>query len=256
MYFAMSALYRGKFYSGTSGLVLSEPNKKSFPVSFQEKSRLEYYASLFNSIEVNSSFYKIPQFKTCLRWAESVPGSFKFTVKIWRGITHVENFNEGDVKKFMFAVRGLKGKTGCLLIQYPARSKSTFRNLEDLLRLIHDLDPEWKPAIEIRNPGWLTDDFRSLIKSYHASLVLHDRQNAEVLNIAIHSSFVYLRYHGPTGDFRGSYSETWLKNQAIAIAGYLKSGMDVFAYFNNTMGDAVSNLKTLNRMVNDQLNNQ
>jgi uncharacterized protein YecE (DUF72 family) len=84
-------------------------------------------------------------------------------------------------------------------------------------------------------------------------LVLHDRQNAEILNIGNHSSFVYLRYHGPTGDFRGSYSEAFLKNQAFAIAGYLKSGLDVFAYFNNTIGDAVNNLKTLNRLVTDQL---
>jgi uncharacterized protein YecE (DUF72 family) len=78
---------------------------------------------------------------------------------------------------------------------------------------------------------------------------LHDRQNAEILNKEIHSSFVYLRYHGPAGDFKGSYSDSFLKNQASAIIKYLRSGLDVFAYFNNTLGDAINNLRTLNSLV-------
>jgi uncharacterized protein YecE (DUF72 family) len=79
---------RGIFRAGTSGLVLSEPNKQHFPKEFQEKSRLVYYSSKFNSIEINSSFYKIPRCKTYDNWAATVPEDFQFSVKLWKGITH------------------------------------------------------------------------------------------------------------------------------------------------------------------------
>lgn len=76
------------YYSGISGLILPVPNKEHYPAEFKEKSRLCYYASLFSSIEVNSSFYRIPQAKTIAKWADDVPADFKFTFKLWRGITH------------------------------------------------------------------------------------------------------------------------------------------------------------------------
>ncbi len=77
------------FYSGTSGLVLPVP-KLLYPAEFQDKSRLTYYASLFNSIEINSSFYKIPQIPTVCKWAESVPDNFQFTFKLSKAITHAK----------------------------------------------------------------------------------------------------------------------------------------------------------------------
>src|ERR1700712_4410010 len=90
-------------YIGTSGLVLPVPNKKSFPEGFQDKSRLTYYSSLFNTIEINSSFKKIPQFKTAQRWAAEVPDDFRFTIKLSKWITHNKDlaFDPADVKHFI-----------------------------------------------------------------------------------------------------------------------------------------------------------
>ena len=68
---------KGSFYSGTSGLVLPFPNKQSCPPEFHDKPRLAYYASLFNSLEVNSSFYKVPMAATVKKWADGVPDGFK-----------------------------------------------------------------------------------------------------------------------------------------------------------------------------------
>src|ERR1700755_1217681 len=75
----------GVYRSGTSGLVLAEPNKLAYPEVYRNGSRLAYYATLFNSIEVNSSFYKIPRQITFARWATEVPDGFRFTVKMWKG---------------------------------------------------------------------------------------------------------------------------------------------------------------------------
>jgi len=73
-----------------------------FPPGYQNKSRLEYYASLFNSLEVNSSFYKVPMATTVQRWAACVPENFQFTFKLWRGITHNKGleFIQADVDHF------------------------------------------------------------------------------------------------------------------------------------------------------------
>src|ERR1700712_5998440 len=90
------------FYSGTSGLVLSIP-KRSFPAGFENKSRLNYYASIFNSIEVNSSFYKVPMVTTVKKWADDVPPGFQFTFKLWKGITHNKTlvYDPDDIEHFI-----------------------------------------------------------------------------------------------------------------------------------------------------------
>lgn len=100
------------FYSGTSGLVLPVKNKQFYPVAFQDKSRLTYYASLFNSIEINSSFYKIPMPSTVAKWAERVLEHFRFTFKLWREITHVKGlaFDPVNVERFMYTIDQIGNK--------------------------------------------------------------------------------------------------------------------------------------------------
>lgn len=113
----------GDFWSGTSGLVLAEPNKNSFPPAFRDKSRLVYYASQWNSIEINSSFYKIPRRDTYKKWSEAVAGPFAFSIKVWKGITHRKDWrwDPRDLKKFLEAIGGLGDKKGCLLVQFPGQ---------------------------------------------------------------------------------------------------------------------------------------
>src|ERR1700744_2308217 len=109
------------YFAGTSGLGLPVPNKSHYPAEFTNKSRLCYYASLFNSIEVNSSFYKIPQAKTIRKWAADVPDGFRFTFKLWRGITHQKEllFDPADIGRFMEAIDAAGNHKGCLLVQLP-----------------------------------------------------------------------------------------------------------------------------------------
>jgi uncharacterized protein YecE (DUF72 family) len=103
---------QGIFRSGTSGLVLSEPNKKHYPEEFHEKSRLFYYSSKFNSIEINSSFYKIPRCQTYSKWSSMVPDDFQFSIKLWKGFTHNKEFDfeMWDLKTFFQPWIVLAGK--------------------------------------------------------------------------------------------------------------------------------------------------
>ena len=241
----------GLFYSGTSGLVLPVPNKLSYPLEFQDKSRLTYYASLFNSIEINSSFYKVPQAATVRKWAESVPVDFRFTFKLWRDITHTKGlaFKPEDVVRFMETIDEVGDKKGCLLVQFPPSLKmGSARQLEKLLTCIIQTDPkrQWKIAVESRNMTWYTEEIDDLLEQHHVCLVIHDKPKSATPLQEITTEFVYVRFHGPAGDYKGTYTSDFLHDYAERIQDWKNEGKVVFAYFNNTMGEAVRNLMDLN----------
>lgn len=244
-----------KYYSGTSGLVLPVPNKKAFPPEFRERTRLEYYASLFNSVEVNSSFYKIPMAATVTKWALSVPENFRFTYKLWRGITHNKGlaFDPQDIKRFVDVINHAGDKKGSLLIQFPASIKTgSFAQMASLLDAVRQADTgkEWDIAIEFRDRLWYTDKTYRLLDDLQMGLVLHDMPASATPLTETGASFIYLRFHGPTGDYRGNYTDDMLKEYAGYIHQWLTDGKKVYAYFNNTIGAAVHNLATLNTFVN------
>lgn len=243
-----------KFYSGTSGVVLPVANKTGFPPEFSEKSRLCYYGHLFNSVEINSSFYKVPMASTVAKWAADVPEGFRFTYKLWREITHVKElaFNDKDVQRFMQVINSATDKKGCLLVQFPPKlDLSAMRQVERLLINIREADPdnEWKVFLEFRKPYWYNDELHDLLEKYYASIVMHDKAGSPTDFTDPSGDKVYLRFHGPDGNYRGSYSDDFLYEYAQYIRSWIDDDKTVYAYFNNTMGDAVKNLMDLNKYV-------
>ncbi len=244
---------KNMIYSGTSGLML--PTLKAlYPLEFQDKSRLTYYASLFNSVEINSSFYKIPMASTVIKWAESVPDNFQFTFKLSKAITHVKElkFNVDDVKPFIATIENIGNKKGCLLIQFPPSLKiEKINQLEKLLINIQDANAKhlWKVAIEFRNNSWYQKEVYDLLNQYKISLVIHDIPASATPIIDFDESFKYVRFHGPDKNYRGSYSDNFLYEYALHIKAWINEGKAVYIYFNNTMGDAVKNLMTLNDFI-------
>ena len=195
------------FYAGTSGLVLPVPNKTFFPKDFQEKSRLNYYSSMFNSIEINSSFYKIPQASTVSKWVIDVHGDFQFTFKLWKGITHNKQltFNDDDVKKFIDVINNAGNKTGCLLIQFPKSTTITaYPQLKNLLDIVSDVNTmHWKVAVEFRSTTWYIEEVYELLNEHKAGIVLHDMPSSLTPMAKITNDFVYLRFHGPGWQVQG-----------------------------------------------------
>jgi len=241
------------FYSGVSGLVLPVP-KSQYPPEFQDKSRLQYYASLFNSLEVNSIFYKLPRSSTIANWVESVPDNFRFTFKLSKTVTHVKNleFAANDVAAFMKTIEPVGDKKGCLLVQFPPGLKvEKLHQLQNLLDVIGEAthDTNWKIAMEFRNSSWYEREVYELLDEYNFSVVIQDIPASATPIEAQKSDFIYLRFHGPEPRYRGSYCDEDLMAYAKRIKKWLKNGKTVFCYFNNTMGDAVNNLQTLNSYV-------
>ncbi|TDN95011.1 uncharacterized protein YecE (DUF72 family) [Salegentibacter sp. 24] len=241
------------FYSGLSGLQLDIP-KYLFPPPYENASRLTYYASIFNSIEINSSFYKIPRASTVAKWADSVPEHFRFTFKLWKGITHSKglNFNEADIADFLKSVNSVKQKKGCLLIQFPpSLGKEYLVPLDNLLNCLSATDAiqGWKLAVEFRNKSWYHQDVYDLLHLYNATTVIQDKPKAATPLLHHKSNFIYNRFHGPGGNYRGSYSEEFLKEYSGLVNEWMDQGRMVYVYFNNTMGDAFTNLKSLNDLM-------
>ena len=239
------------YYSGTSGIVVPLANKELYPEEFRDKTRLHFYSSIFNSIEINSSFYKLPMAKTVRKWAESVPADFRFTFKLWREISHVKelDFKNEDVDRFMQTIGEVGDKKGTLLVQFPP--SLTLKFVDRVFQLLKRItesneDGGWKIALEFRNEGWYTDEITGLFRQMGAGLVVHDKLAAANTLLPSASAFIYLRFHGYNGDYRGSYEDDFLYEYAQYIHEWIREGMDVFVYFNNTRGDALNNLMTLN----------
>jgi uncharacterized protein YecE (DUF72 family) len=242
------------FFSGTSGLLLPFPNKQLYPIEFQEKPRLAFYGSLFKSLEVNSSFYKIPLGSTIQKWSESVPEDFKFTFKLWKGITHNKDlaFDPSAINHFINVINNAGNRKGCLLIQFPpsvtASKLNQVMNLLTALRL-EDSQNSWKMALEFRHSSWYEEDLEELSNSYQMGIVIHDKMNLATPFLNNSGHFIYLRFHGPDGNYRGTYSDDILMEYAQYIKEWIDEEKVVYTYFNNTMGDAIRNLEMLNYFV-------
>jgi uncharacterized protein YecE (DUF72 family) len=242
---------------GTSNIVLPG-NKQSFPPEFQERPRLSYYASLFNTLEVNSSFYKVPLSKTFAKWATEVPDDFRFTVKLWKGITHAKElaYLEEDVIAFMKAADETGPKKGCLLIQFPASiTNQYFSRVKSLLQLLEDLDSSnnWNRVVEFRHMGWYTDTTYTLLDKLHCSIVLHDKRKSATMELNKHAKVSFLRFHGIDDNYGGSYSPEYLQEMALKMKHWAKEGKEVYAYFNNTLGEAYENARLLIEMCRQAL---
>ena len=246
-------LINKSFYSGCSGLDLPVP-RSQYPPEFREKSRLAYYSSLFNSIEINSIFYKLPRTSTVINWAETVPDDFRFTFKVSKTITHVKglDFAVKDINEFIKTVEHIGNKKGCLLAQFPPSLKiERLDKLQDLLEALGEAtqNNEWRIAAEFRNSSWYEREVYELLNEFNISMVIHDIPASATPLHEMPGDFIYLRFHGPEPRYRGSYSNEYLQKYAENIKQWLKEGKTVYAYFNNTVGDAVDNLITLNNYV-------
>jgi uncharacterized protein YecE (DUF72 family) len=243
-----------KFYSGTSGLDLPVPASR-YPEEFRGKSRLAYYASLFNTIEINSIFYKLPRKSTIVSWAQTVPENFRFTFKLSKSVTHMKglDFSTKDVADFMSTVENVGEKKGCLLAQFPPSLK--IEKLNEVQKLLETLgeatqNSGWKLAIEFRDPSWYEREVYELLEDYRAALVIQDIPKSATPLDAATGDFIYLRFHGPEPRYRGDYSDEFLQKYAGHINNWISEKKTVYAYFNNTVGAAVENLQSLNSFVN------
>jgi uncharacterized protein YecE (DUF72 family) len=242
---------RGKLYLGTSGLVLPFKNRNAYPPHMEGLSRLEIYGTLFNSIEINSIFYKLPKHSTVKQWADSVGDTFRFTFKLWKQITHCPglNFDPGDLDKYFEVIEGAGSKSGCILVQFPPSIK--FEQIDQLALLLSSLQARntnnLSLAVEYRNASWYVPQTYELLQQLNASMVDHDKLGSPSPHVDLNTDHTYLRFHGPGGNYKGSYDEGFLYEYAGYGSQWTAETKTLYVYFNNTMGSALQNLKTFEK---------
>jgi uncharacterized protein YecE (DUF72 family) len=188
-------------YVGTSGYSYKEWKGSFYPEKIPAKDMLSYYASRLQAVELNNTFYRLPQKSMVESWKAQVPGNFRFSVKASQRITHFKRLKEaGSETRFMLeTVSALEDRLGVVLFQLPPNMKKDLERLETFLK---DLPAEIPAAFEFRHPTWFDDDVLGLLRSQKRVLCVSDTDDLPVSHIDKTADWGYLRLR------RVNYSES------------------------------------------------
>jgi uncharacterized protein YecE (DUF72 family) len=188
-------------YVGTSGYSYKEWKGSFYPEKIPAKDMLSYYASRLQAVELNNTFYRLPQKSMVESWQAQVPGNFRFSVKASQRITHFKRLKEaGSETRFMLeTVSALEDRLGVVLFQLPPNMKKDLERLETFLK---DLPAEIPAAFEFRHPTWFDDDVLGLLRSQKRVLCVSDTDDLPVSHIDKTADWGYLRLR------RVNYSES------------------------------------------------
>jgi uncharacterized protein YecE (DUF72 family) len=208
------------------------------------------YATWFDSVELNTTFYRMPPHSTFEAWAAKAPAGFTFAVKVGAFGTHRKKLIDAAtwLPNHIERVRLLGDHLGPNLVQLPPRWKRNAARLDEMLSVAPS-DLRW--AVELRDRSWLHDDVFEVLRRHGAALCLHDLLADHP--IVLTTDWTYVRFHGPDAvnhPYRFRYGPRVLSPWARRMAGWLHDGVDVWAYFNNDYeGNAIADARTLRGQV-------
>ena len=218
---------------GTSGWQYRDWRGPVYPPKLAQKSWLEHYVTLFDTVEVNNAFYRLPEAQTFAQWARRTPDGFVVTVKASRFLTHVKRLAdpEGPVDLFVERASHLGRKLGPVLVQLPPKFHARPDRLDATLAAFakHRL----RVAVEFRDPTWVCDEVRDLMVRYGAATVWADRLEQVREPLWRTTDWGYVRLHEGASDEPPCYTEPALAGWAQRIAATYGNDEDVYVYFNN-----------------------
>ena len=192
---------------------------------------LETYARSFSTVEINSSFYRLPELGTLEHWRNTAPRDFLFAAKASRYITHMKKLKDPkrSSERFFERIAVLGSKLGPILFQLPPHWGFNERRLCDFLRT---LAPQYRYAFEFRDRSWLNERSYRMLAEHDACLCIYDFEGYTSPK-ELTTDFVYLRLHGPRAAYRGRYRKPALQKWATAISTWAAQGKSVYCYFDN-----------------------
>lgn len=207
-----------------------------YPADLPAMRWFEAYASVFDTVEINNSFYRLPSATTFERWRDLAPPGFCFAVKANRFLTQAKKLKDcaEPLERMMKAVRALGEKMGPLLFQLPPRFRANADRLRDFLDLV---PADVQAVFEFREPSWYADDILDLLQSRQASLCIHDMPGSQPPPHGVGPLF-YVRFHGADQKYAGRYGRTRLATWAERICREAEGGRPAWVYFNNDLGGA------------------
>ena len=222
---------------GTSGWHYDSWWGPFYPEGLRKKDGFPYYVSRFPTTELNTPFYRTPSLEAVRAWAEQAPEGFVFAWKASKYITHWNRLTEGSANGLRLIEERLNllgDKAGPVLFQLPPKMTVNRERLADFFGM---LPRTRRYAFEFRHPSWYEPAILDLLRDHDASLCLSDHAAAPSPWEAT-ASFVYVRGHGPSGRYWGTYSDEALAKWADDIGRWTDEGRDVFCYFDNDIKSA------------------
>ena len=219
---------------------------------------LEYYGQFFNTVEINSSFYRPPNPEYVSRWVAQVPRDFLFTAKLWQKFTHprlfeaatgeVASISQADVYNFRRSLEPLanSGKLGALLAQFPPSFKNDDFSRQILMAVIRTFG-QYRLAVELRHRSWSDDEATAgLLREYNVAWVQIDEPQfaaSVARELPLTAGMGYFRFHGRNAEmwwrgnsetrYRYLYSQAEIQELASRVRSVSKQSEMTFALFNN-----------------------
>jgi uncharacterized protein YecE (DUF72 family) len=236
-----------KLYVGCSGFYNSSWKTIFYPDKLPQRKWFEYYSGQFNTLEINSSFYRYPKLDVLKKWVKDSPEDFVFAIKAPRTVTHYRRFNNAEQQLedfYKLIEEGLAEKLGPVLFQLPASFTYQDDRLEQIIKM---LDPRFLNVVEFRHVSWMLPEIRETLK----------RSNITYCNIS-HPSLpeepifsgdtIYIRFHGVPKLYFSGYSDEYLVEWAQKIK-QIKA-QKCFIFFNNTITPvAIANARTISGLL-------
>jgi len=231
---------------GCSGWSYGDWRGGFYPPGTPASRWLEHYSSVFDTVELNATFYRLPTVAATRRWAETTPDGFLFAAKASRYLTHMRRLRDmkDGLARFWERLEPLRevNKLGPVLWQLP---ESFHRDDEVLAAALEALPGDARHCFEFRHPSWFAERVYALLEDHGASLAYGDDPRRELPKASPVGPLAYLRLHYGTRGRDGNYSETELETWRRRVAAW-RSHRQVFVYLNNDwQGFAPRNALTL-----------
>jgi uncharacterized protein YecE (DUF72 family) len=218
---------------GCAGWAYREWRGELYPEKLPQREWLAHYSRAFDTVEVNATFYRLPEPKTVAGWIEQTPGGFRFAVKASRYITHVKRLKSPEkyVERFLATVEPLRsaGRLEAILWQLPPSFKRDDERLVAALDAILERAPG-RHAVEFRHPSWFAPGVYELLRGRGIALTIADDPALPLAKRELTADWTYVRMHrGSAGRYTPAELATWRRR----IAAW-RARCEVLVYFNNT----------------------
>lgn len=231
---------------GCSGWVYRHWKGTFYPEGLPQKQWFQHYASEFDTVEINASFYRLPLPTTFDGWQAKAPPGFRYALKVNRFITHNKKLLDclGPVEEFIGLARRMGPALGPLLYQLPP---SLHRNDERLEAFLRQLPADLEHVVEFRHASWYDEEVLALLDRHGAGFVAHDLTGLISPRWASGGT-AYVRFHGTAGKYWGRYSDEQMTEWANWLRDQQSGGRTAWAYFNNDIhGHALEDARALKR---------
>ena len=232
---------------GTSGWNYKHWKGSFYPEDLSSGEWLNFYAKQLHTVEINNTFYRLPEKKILAKWLDTVSPQFIFAVKASRYITHMKKLKDSvqGLENFLPRIKALRDKLGPILFQLPPHWHF---NLERLKSFLQALPREFRYTFEFRDSTWWRKEVYDTLTKHEAAFCIFEL--AEQLSPKqITTDFVYVRLHGPENAYQGKYDNQDLAGWAGAFSSWEKQGKQIYCYFDNDeKGYAAQNALTLQDM--------